>query len=624
MLGRIALAVLAASFVGILLGIALESVPLLLVSTAVGVLADQVAGVLARQQMRWLGRARFGLTVRSLLRSGFFAAGVGQQADFGPAAAAAILTALVALHVGVAIISHFDLLARRRVVRRHAWRNIAVDGEHEGPPPFRFLSTSELGLHAEMTASVELLLVLGVLISALTGSEGWLLVAVGVVLLGIGVIIVLGGMRLASVLGGVRTMAAVGPRGWRNSTAEIDGQNATLRAAVAKLQPEVVVYFSSPANGTYALNVWLSVLESLRERTLIVLREGVHLRTMLPTTVPVIVLPEATDLEAYQVPSMKVALYPTNVIKNNHMVRLEHMLHCFIGHGDSDKAGSFSPVSRVYDEIWVAGPAGAERYAAVPEGFQLERIRSVGRPQLDGIVPVRERPSSVAGMTVLYAPTWEGFFDESDYCSLVGMGEQIVSALIAAGAVVLFKPHPSTGERDPADLLAAERIAHTLERTPGGHRVVENAPDGLYRAFNDADVLITDISSLITDFLFSRKPYIVTNPLGLAPAQFAADFPSTSAAYVLREPVDELPRFLRDVVEQDSLGDRRDVLRAHLLGDGDAPLERFVDEVSGFVRRSEDERIRRRNAAAAVDIEGNIGSTIVDAESSIVAEGRLR
>ena len=127
---------------------------------------------------------------------------------------------------------------------------------------------------------------------------------------------------------------------------------------------------------------------------------------------------------ARRAPHLRVVLYPTNVVKNNHMIRLHGLRHAFIGHGDSDKAGSFSPVTRVYDEIWVAGEAGRDRYVTAGEGVRPEQVRLVSRPQTAGLV---RRPVGAGPVpTVLYAPTWEGFYDESDYCSVAAPGLEAV------------------------------------------------------------------------------------------------------------------------------------------------------------------------------------------------------
>jgi hypothetical protein len=292
---------------------------------------------------------------------------------------------------------------------------------------------------------------------------------------------------------------------------------------------------------------------------------------------------------------VRVVLYPTNVVRNNEMIRIPGPMHSFIGHGDSDKVGSFSPLNRMYDEIWVAGRAAIDRYAAVDEGIDLNVLRAVGRPQLAEIRRAKPATEEAQRLVVLYAPTWEGFFDEADYSSVAAMGERIVRGVLDAGAVLRFKPHPLTGHRLPAAAKARTAIEELLKRAGDGSGLVPNTPDALYTAFNEADVLISDISSVITDFLASRKPYAVTNPRDLPDEEFRALFPSSGAAELLGTDLATLPRALEDAGGIDLRRASREALAEYLLGAEQDPLDRFRDEVDAFVARAD-----ARIAAAAI------------------------
>jgi hypothetical protein len=295
-----------------------------------------------------------------------------------------------------------------------------------------------------------------------------------------------------------------------------------------------------------------------------------------------------------------VVLYPTNVVRNNEMIRIPGPLHCFIGHGDSDKVGSFSPLNRMYDEIWVAGRAAVDRYAAVDEGIDLNVVRPVGRPQLAEIG--RAHPGDVGAdsrLTVLYAPTWEGFFDEADYSSVAAMGERIARGVLDSGAALLFKPHPLTGHRVPEAGRARQAIDELVTRAGNGSEVVQPSPNALYEAFNRADVLISDISSVITDFLASRKPYLVTNRRDVPDAEFRAMFPSASAAELLGSDLAVLPRALADAAGADPRRAQRESLAVYLLGPEGDPVALFLDEVDAFVARA-DARMARAELPAGL------------------------
>lgn len=362
-----------------------------------------------------------------------------------------------------------------------------------------------------------------------------------------------------------------------------------LRGAVELIAPEVGVYFSSPRGSTYQVNVWVPTLNRRRRPTLIILGEKHHLDALAETDVPVVVLPRAEDVSLMHVPSLRVALFPTNVIKNNQMLRLVGIRSSFIGHGDSDKAGSFNPLSRVYDEIWVAGEAGRARYARTREGIRPEQVKLVGRPQLTDIDQARTGGAVTPGdLTVLYAPTWEGFFEASDYSSVVVMGEEMVRRLLAMERPVrvLFKGHPATGTRARSYREAVRRIEDMVTQAGNGSMVVEDTV-GLYAAFNEADMLVTDISSVANDFLYSAKPLIVTNPSGRDDAAFVQEFPLTEAAYRLGRDCADLEDIVRSAVDRDPLREARLRMRTHLLGkaEGD-PVERFLDEVDQMIQRN--------------------------------------
>jgi hypothetical protein len=376
-------------------------------------------------------------------------------------------------------------------------------------------------------------------------------------------------------------------------------------SALRALAPEVVVYFSSPVSGSYALQVWLDALRRLRNKTVVVLREAHHLDALDFSGLPVVVLPAAQDVERARVPSMRVALYPTNVAKNNHMLRLPGIRHAFIGHGDSDKAGSFSPVTRVYDEIWVAGQAGRDRYLAAGEGVRPEQIRQVSRPQLAGLhrAPAAAAPSERM-ITVLYAPTWEGFYDHSDYCSLVELGVDAVRALVGSGRVrVLFKPHPASGERRAAVADAVRQIEAMVTGVP--HRRIADEPESLYEAMREADVLLSDVSSVVSDWLATGRPYVIANPRGLTAQELHSRFPTTRGGAVLSA-ADDVVGLVSEAVHSDPLAVLRSQLAHHLLGPRtDDPVEDFVDEVSAFVERA---RCREAADLALPDVDAAVGA----------------
>jgi hypothetical protein len=297
----------------------------------------------------------------------------------------------------------------------------------------------------------------------------------------------------------------------------------------------------------------------------------------------------AGDIERIVPPSVALALYPSNVAENNHLIRLPGIFDAFIGHGDSDKGGSATTLTRIYDEAWVSGPAARDRYRIAGVGVREEQLREVGRPQLGEIQRTsgHDEPAASHGWdyTVLYAPTREGFFSGWQYSSVVSQGEHILTTLMGMpGVRVLFKPHPGTGTDDPHYGAQVEFLKSLVTKAGAPHEVISGA-EGLYHAFNRADLLVSDISSVITDFLASGKPYVVTSASGLDVATFRAEFPSAGGAYILDCDGGELTRFIADARGPDSMQEARKNTASYLLGDTSVdPVQPFKEAVTEAIR----------------------------------------
>jgi len=324
----------------------------------------------------------------------------------------------------------------------------------------------------------------------------------------------------------------------------------------------------------------------------VLLRAADAFEQLADTRLPVICVPAGVDFMNLDLSSLRVALYAANVGANIHLLREPGVKHVFVGHGDSDKQASVNPYSKVYDEVWVAGPAGRERYARADVGVLDRDIVEVGRPQLAGVHTFGSGAADHR-FTVLYAPTWEGWLDDDPYhTSLVLMGERIVSGLLAAGDVrVIYKPHPLTGSRSAKARAVHERIVGRIKAAGGdtdpssldgtAHLVVTGRTPGLFDCFNVTDLLVSDVSSVVSDFVQSERPYVVANPAGLSEDEFRRQFPTARAAYLLSADCGELAKIL-DVTRSgdDPMTGARRELKEYLLGPaGSNPMDRFRDEI---------------------------------------------
>ncbi|MDV9175108.1 hypothetical protein R6V09_33970 [Streptomyces sp. W16] len=441
---------------------------------------------------------------------------------------------------------------------------------------------------------------------------------------------------------------------------------AEVNRQLAGYRPEVALYFSFAAvsrDFMYQVNMWIETLEQLDRRPLIILREQASFRYLSRTWIPVLCVPKADDLAELELPDVRVVLYPGNAGKNVHMLRVAEAKHVFIGHGDSDKLASSNRVSKVYDEIWVAGQAGRDRYQRVRHAISDEAIVEVGRPQLSSIrLHADHTPGPLP--VVLYAPTWEGWSDDDCHTSLIPMGVPLVEKLLAQNVRIIYKPHPLTGRRSPeaaaSDRAVRELLSNDNERHestqaqaalpvgprlreiraridelagrhsgdytqqtrdsrvpdrgdtaewhalhsewhqlfweshgPVRHRVILGQLPTLYECFNQADMLISDVSSVVADFVASLKPYVLTNAHDLPDDEFRAAYTTAGGAYLLDRDCTRLPEILRSVREprHDPMAPHRHDFKEYVLGaDHPSSMQRFNTAVNTLADRSAVER----------------------------------
>ncbi|MCA0308478.1 MAG: CDP-glycerol glycerophosphotransferase family protein [Actinobacteria bacterium] len=348
-----------------------------------------------------------------------------------------------------------------------------------------------------------------------------------------------------------------------------------------ELAPEAVVYMSADAGQSlYILNQWVPPIEALHQKSFIMVREASHLAPIAPTPIPVVYAPKTRHVEELIRPTTRVAYYLANAGKNVHLLREARIRHVFLNHGDSDKSTSANPVSRVYDGVWVAGQAAIDRYEAAGIHMPTSQYAIIGRPQVEALTV-----GPIAGdhrQTILYAPTFEGYYEESNYSSLERMGPDMIRSILQAlpDVRIIFKPHPASGVQRPGMAAARVEIVEMLAAAEGGHLYV--GPEStmtLYECFDAADVLISDISSVVTDFLYTERPLVTSNPRELDAETYFNTFPTQRASYILERDLSNLAAILDDALGQDSLRDERLAMKKYVLGDLPAgPVAAFVAE----------------------------------------------
>ncbi|MGC3953757.1 MAG: CDP-glycerol glycerophosphotransferase family protein [Propionicimonas sp.] len=367
------------------------------------------------------------------------------------------------------------------------------------------------------------------------------------------------------------------------SPAAVKTLQESVQAELDALAPRAVVYMSADAGQSlYILNQWVPALEQLPHPAFIMVREASHLAPIMPTTLPVLYAPSTRHVEELCRPSLLVAYYLANAGKNVHLLREARIRHVFLNHGDSDKSTSANPVARVYDGVWVAGQAAIDRYEAAGISMPRSQYAIIGRPQVEGLRV--GTAGNTDPVTILYAPTFEGYYEESNYSSLERMGPQMIRQILDAHPEVriIFKPHPASGVQRPGMIAARVEIVSMLAEAPGDHLYV--GPESnltLYECFDAAHVLISDISSVVTDFLYSERPLITSNPRRLDRETFLRTFPTQGASYIVERDLSNLAMVLADALGGDSLRDQRLAMKKYVLGDlPDGPTAAFVAEAA--------------------------------------------
>jgi CDP-glycerol glycerophosphotransferase (TagB/SpsB family) len=610
------------AYLGLLLSAAADLPGIYLVLLVTAVLLDVYLDSRESWLRSLLKAAQFSLSLRGVLLTLSLALLMVRHFDaWGDGHVVGVVLVAIALPLSRSVYLGVMGILRSRTSRPLATRNIDLGELADPPPPPRWL-----------TNRIERRIVLFGAIPVAAGAVGVVAdTAAPFVVVALGYVLIL---ATATVYLGTRLLRSMRLPG------HVVWERKTLRR-IRDLHPQVVLYFSGPGDSTYQINMWLETLEQLPYRTVVLLREWHALEGLAPTTLPVACIPDGVSVMQAGLFSARVALYPANTSKNLHLLREPGIKHVFIGHGDSDKVSSINPFTRVYDEVWVAGRAGRDRWSRAGVGVRDDAIVEVGRPQLDGVRPVDAAPSPDL-LTVLYAPTWEGWNDDTFFTSITQMGPILVRALLDMGPAirVIYKPHPFTGTRDPKVLRSHEQIVAMLAATNSSpsvlpddaalteltseleradlsvaesrqlsaawatrywevlgrarHVVVDGPRPTLYDCFDHADLLVADVSSVVSDFLATGKPYVCANLQGLAEDDFRRENPTAGAAYLLGADCRELAEIVGLVRGADPREPDRATLREYLLGPDSPPsIARWEAAIAALMVDTADDRTAR-------------------------------
>lgn len=328
--------------------------------------------------------------------------------------------------------------------------------------------------------------------------------------------------------------------------------------------------------------MWEQELKDIDENLVLLLRENKHLAHERDrASTPALFLPNANTITQYSYSckdTLKAVFYANNGMKNAAFVKaLSHAKHIQLLHGDSDKPPSFSPATKLFSLVFVAGKMGIDRYKRNGVQIPHEKFRVVGRPQLS-VISDETRVTTEASRRVVYMPTWRGFFADTQFSSL-GHASQIIETILAADhpTTLHFKPHPLS-YKDPhwPQLERDIRTALGKKRPNGNTGVFREDATSPFDLYNEADLMVTDISSVMIDFLYSGKPSLVVLPPDFNAAEDTERFPSLEASYQVASSLENLSAQFEKAIGDDPLKIKREKVRLYAFGDyGRPPGEAF-------------------------------------------------
>ncbi|MEU0371811.1 hypothetical protein ABZ070_16410 [Streptomyces sp. NPDC006283] len=134
------------------------------------------------------------------------------------------------------------------------------------------------------------------------------------------------------------------------------------------------------------------------------------------------------------------------------------------------------------------------------------------------------------------------------------------------------------------------------------HKVITGPEPRLYDCFNESDGMVSDISSVVSDYIASGKPYAVTDSAGLGEAEFKRQNTAVRAAVILSNSAAELDELLSAVTDRaaDTRAEARHELKEYLLGpDEPTSMEQFDAAVQALAAKAEARNVGLQQRLAA-------------------------
>lgn len=353
-------------------------------------------------------------------------------------------------------------------------------------------------------------------------------------------------------------------------------------------------YFDGKQGELYQLQMWFKPFADCDTDFYVCVRNRAFLKTLDNLGIKAVAIPSLSDLGWIEINGGRNIFYVNNCTRNTHMVRYKDLTHIQLLHGDSDKPPSFSPVSQMYDLLFVAGQAAIDRYYANGVYIPKEKFVISSRPQLsefvDSCADADPMPEEVLNLVsnqpiIFFATTWKGVQVESNYSTIDSVLSSIREAL-EEGFSVIFRPHPLSCS-DIYDRLYISEIMQLLDEysyaenqfglysdsTPAGNGT---GIDNYNEIANLADILVADLASTVHDWLYMEKPCFILKSDHIPDEVYENSSLNRSGVLAFWNPDNGITAFLEGMAEFHS-AIRLARARTYLNGvsGGETELERF-------------------------------------------------
>lgn len=295
-------------------------------------------------------------------------------------------------------------------------------------------------------------------------------------------------------------------------------------------------------------------------------------------SISLITSPKDADLLMSKFPSIKNILYVANTSNNFLFLRYPFRNHIFLGHGDSDKNASMNRYFKVYDEIYTAGQAHIDRFSKADFDTTSMRFHIIGRPISRELLTKKENSDSKNNFqSIIYLPTWEGFYTDQNYSSLHLFHEILLSLSNHRDKNVIVKLHPVTG-------LVNKNYLHLDERLPLPIKNNKNIKfidksENIISALHEKSIYVCDISSVISECILLDCPIFLYYPLDKKIDVASGKISYTDFSYTFSS-IEELNSKLKMVLSgHDELAQKRIEARNYLVSIDATENKEFIKKL---------------------------------------------